>query len=142
MSWLILQTIKDKDYVVDEIIRKNTNTEEMARLVGDLYGYGRPFHFYGDYAGTFRSTKSRSTDYDIIRAVLPESEFSLKPNPSVVDRINAVNSRLKNTNGEQRLFVNTKKCPELVKDLEQVIWKEGKREIDKVIWIEHTAQML
>jgi hypothetical protein len=131
MCWLVIQNIKGLDFIIEELVRRNTNTEEMAKLVGDLYGYDRNFMFYGDYSGTFRSTKSPSTDYDIIRSILPNSEFRIKPNPSVVDRVNSVNSRLCNAKGERRLFINVNKCPELTKDLEQVIWKEGKREIDK-----------
>lgn len=131
MIWTVGQTIKDEDFIVDEICRQNTNTVEMCKTVGDIYGYSTPFIIYGDYAGNFRSTKSSSTDYDIIREILPNAEIRIKPNPSVVDRINAVNSRLCNSAGKRRLFINVKKCPELVKDLEQVIWKEGKREIDK-----------
>jgi hypothetical protein len=131
MCWLVIQNIKGLDFVIEEIVRRNTNTEEMAKIVGNLFGYDRSFMFYGDYSGTFRSTKSPSTDYDIIRQILPNSDFRIKPNPSVVDRVNAVNSRLCSASGERRLFINTEKCPELTKDLEQVIWKEGKREIDK-----------
>jgi hypothetical protein len=131
MSWLIIQEIRGETHVIDEIIRRNTNTEEMAKIVGDLYGYGTPFEIYGDYSGIARSTKSPSTDFDIMRTYLPNCNFNLKPNPSVVDRVNSVNSRFCNASGKKRLFVNIKKCPELVKDLEQVVWKEGKREIDK-----------
>jgi hypothetical protein len=37
---------------------------------------------------------------------------------------------LKDASGETKLFVNHK-CKNLIKDFEQVIYKEGKREIDK-----------
>ena len=131
MCWLIIQHINNIDYVIEELVRKNTNTEEMSKLVGDIYGYDRRLIFYGDYSGSFHSTKSPSTDYDIIRNILPGATFNLKPNPSVIDRVNSTNARICNAKGQRRLFVNTDKCPELVKDLEQVIWKEGKREIDK-----------
>ena len=131
MIWEVLQSIKDEDFAIDEFIGIDTNTEEMAKRIGDVYGYAYPFLFYGDYSGTFRSTKSMSTDYDIIRTILPNSEFRLKPNPIVVDRVNATNSRLCSASGVRKLFINIKRCPQLVKDLEQVIWKEGKREIDK-----------
>ena len=130
MCWEVIQTIQGIDFVVDEIVRYNTNTEEMCKAVGDIYGYSKPFEIYGDYSGTFRSTKSRSTDYDIIKEILPNSAIKTKPNPSVVDRVNAVNSRLKNAKGQKRLFINPK-CKHLIKDFEQVVWKEGKREIDK-----------
>lgn len=131
MCWLIIQNIRGIDFVIEEIVRRNTNTEEMAKIVGDLFGYDKRIVFYGDYSGTFRSTKSPSTDYDVIRQILPNTDFRIKPNPSVIDRVNAVNSRLCSASGQRKLFINTEKCPELVKDLEQVVWKEGKREIDK-----------
>lgn len=131
MCWLVMQRINNIDYVIEEIVRRNTNTEEMAKTLGDLYSYDRRFIFYGDYSGTFRSTKSYTTDYDIIKEILPNIEIRVKPNPSVVDRVNSVNARLCNARGQRKLFLNTTKCPELTKDLEQVIWKEGKREIDK-----------
>ena len=130
MCWAVIQNIRGVDYVVDEIVETNTNTEYMAKKVGDLYGYGTYFRIYGDYSGTFRSTSSRSTDYDIISQILPNSNISVKPNPSIVDRINAVNSRLCNAKGERRLLVNPK-CKTVTKDFEQVVYKEGKREIEK-----------
>jgi len=130
MCWAVIQNIKGIDYVIDEIVDHNTNTEFMARRLGDLYGAGTYFQIYGDYSGTFRSTNSRTTDYDIISQILPNSIVRTKPNPSVIDRVNAVNSRLCNAKGERRLFVNPK-CKTVIKDFEQVVYKEGKREIDK-----------
>ena len=130
MCWTIIQTVKDEDYAIDEITRYNTNTEEMSKALGDLYGYGSAFIIYGDYSGTFRSTSSRTTDYDIIKQILPASDIRIQPNPPVVNRVNAVNARLKNAAGQRRLFIDPK-CKTLIKDFEQVIWKEGKREIDK-----------
>lgn len=131
MCWTVVQTIQGIDYAVDEIVRHNTNTEEMAKIVGDIYGYGTQYLIYGDYSGTFRSTRSRSTDYDIISEILPNAIIRTKPNPAVIDRVNAFNARLKSASGERRFYININKCPSLVKDLEQVVWKEGKREIDK-----------
>ena len=131
MSWLILQTLQRQDFVIEELVRRNTNTEFMAKLVGDLYGYDTYYQVYGDYTGSYRSTKSPSTDFDIIRQILPRCEFKLKPNPTVVDRINSMNSRVCNAKGERNVYINIKKCPELVKDFEQVVWMEGKREMDK-----------
>lgn len=130
MVWEVMQTIQGVDFVVDEIYMQNTNTELMAKKVGDIYGYGTFFEVYGDYSGTFRSTKSFTTDYQILKEILPNISVKVKPNPPVIDRVNAVNSRLCNAKGDRRLFIN-KKCKELIKDLEQVIWLENKREIDK-----------
>ena len=46
------------------------------------------------------------------------------------DRINVVNGRLCNAQGERWLIVNTK-CKELMKDFEQVCYKSGTSQIDK-----------
>lgn len=129
--WEFAQTIKGQDFIIDELARQNTNTEDMAKAVGDRYGYDKPIIIYGDYSGTFRATNTLTTDYQIIKQILPNVTIKVKPNPPVIDRVNAVNSRLKNAAGENNLFINIKKCPQLVKDLEQVIWKEDRREIDK-----------
>ncbi len=131
MCWEFIHPIGDKDYIFDEIVKQNTNTEEMCKAVGDRFGYGKQITVYGDYSGTFRSTNSMTTDYQIMKQILPNVNINVKPNPPVIDRVNAFNSRLKNTKDERRIFVNIKNCPHLVKDLEQVIWMEGKREIDK-----------
>lgn len=130
MCWAVIQNVKGEDHVIDEIVEINTNTEYMAKRLGDLYGYGTYFLIYGDYSGTFRSTNSRTTDYDIIKQILPNSTIRTQPNPSVIDRVNAVNARLCSATGTRRLFINPK-CKTAVKDFEQVIYKEGKREIDK-----------
>jgi hypothetical protein len=42
-------------------------------------------------------------------------------NPAVRDRVNCVNSRLKNALGEIHLYVDPR-CQELIRDLEQVSW--------------------
>lgn len=131
MIWTLGQSIRENDYIIDEICRKNVDTIYMSKVIGDLYGYDTYIQVYGDYTGNYRGTRSPSTDFDIIESILPNADLRLKPNPSVINRVNAVNSRLCNADGIRRLFVNVKKCPELTKDLEQVIWMENKREIDK-----------
>lgn len=130
MMWCLVQTYQGRDHVIDQIVKHNTNTEEMAKEVLSRYGHIR-YYVYGDYSGKARSTKTSTTDYDIIKEILPGSEIYIKPNPLVIDRINAVNSRLCNSRGEKRLLVNTTKCPDVVKDFEQVLWSEDKKEIDK-----------
>ena len=130
MKWAVFQTKKNEDFVIDELVQINTNTEEMTKTIGDRYGYAHNFLVYGDYSGTFRSTSSRSTDYDIIKEILPNAEIRIQPNPSVVDRVNSTNTRLCNAKGIRRMFVSSR-CKHVIRDWEQVIWKEGKREIDK-----------
>lgn len=129
MCWGIIQRIKDEDFVINEFVSSNTTTELMCKQLLEVYGQ-RNYIFYGDYSGTFRSTNSPTTDYDIIKQIIPNCEIRIKPNPPVIDRINAVNSRLCNAKGVRRLFISSR-CKHLIKDFEQVIYREGKREIDK-----------
>ena len=131
MVWEVCQTTQDRSYYVDEILRHNTNTVEMAQAVADKYGKFTRYYLYGDYSGTGRDTRSRTTDYEIINQILPNCEMRVTPNPPVIDRTNAVNARLCNAKGERNLFINVKNCPHLTKDFEQVCYIEGKREIDK-----------
>ena len=51
-------------------------------------------------------------------------------NPPVRERVGLVNSKLRNAAGERSLFVHGK-CKELIKDFEQVAYKEDSQQIDK-----------
>jgi hypothetical protein len=51
-------------------------------------------------------------------------------NPAVLKRVKLVNARLMNAVGEKRLMVDAK-CRELVKDLEEVLFKPNEGVIDK-----------
>jgi hypothetical protein len=131
MVWEVAQQYREETHIVDEIYKTNTDTEEMAKEVGERYGFDTHYTVYGDYSGTGRDTRSRTTDYDILKSILPNVDINIKPNPTQINRVNAVNSRFKNSKGEHRCFVNVEKCPHLTRDLEQVVWSETDRKIDK-----------
>jgi len=131
--WSVIQHYGEGDYVIDEIVKHDTNTTEMTKEFIERYVKPNPriqVFIYGDYSGTSRHTSSMSTDFDVMKDLLPQAHINIKPNPQVVDRVNATNARLCNAKGERRLFV-APKCKTDIKDFEQVLWKEGKREIDK-----------
>ena len=127
--YAVVQNFRGNDYVVDEIVLKNSNTELASKTYSDKYKNAATI-VYGDYSGNQRHTSSTTTDYEIIKNIINPIEIKVKPNPPVVDRINAVNSRLCNANGQRKLFVNHK-CKTVIRDFEQVVYKEGKRDIDK-----------
>jgi len=138
MCMLLLQRVGDTVHVFDEIVLPNANTEAACQAFLDkaelLYkqvpGYQRPMNVevYGDASGNQKRTSAAETDWTIIRqffrrwkGTYQESFHVLSANPPVRDRINCVNSRLRNTFEENRLFIDPR-CRELVKDLEQVAW--------------------
>ncbi|MBK7380423.1 MAG: hypothetical protein IPJ03_15825 [Ignavibacteriales bacterium] len=129
MCWAIVQTVEGVDVVVDEIVLRNANTELAANTFINKYP-DKVVSIYGDYSGTFRHTSSPTTDYDIIKSIIKTRDINIKPDPPVTDRVNSVNSRLRNSKGDVRLKIN-RNCKTTIRDFEQVVYKEGKREIDK-----------
>ena len=58
-------------------------------------------------------------------------EFKIpKSNPAVRDRVTLMNSKLESAGGERRLAIHPR-CKELIKDFEQVTYKENSLVIDK-----------
>lgn len=130
MKWALIQCLNGIDYVFDEIVKIDTDTESMVQELIKRYGLDPEYHIYGDYSGTFRHTSSRTTDYSIIENYLPHAQLNLKSNPLVVDRVNAVNWRLLNKEGKRRLFIDPR-CEDTVYDFRNARFKKGKREEEK-----------
>jgi len=53
-----------------------------------------------------------------------------RSNPPIKDRVNSINSMLRSISGTRRIQIDPK-CKELIKDFEQVAFKEGSYHIDK-----------
>lgn len=99
----------------DEICLRNSNTEEMARTLKKKHPDLK--FIYPDPAGSARSTQSSRSDHQILR----DYGFLVRArqrHPSHRDRLNALNRKLKNADGEKTMFVSPN-CVELIKDLEQ-----------------------
>lgn len=127
MKWALIQNENGEDIIFDEIVQDDTETELMAKELKRRYPIAT-FNVYGDYSGTSRSTRRRSTDYDIIREVLNlNQEFIyVIPNPLVTTRVNIVNWRLCNKSGVRKLFVN-ENCEHAIKDFRRVTWLKNKK---------------
>lgn len=141
MSWVIMQPgINEKNglkeiYAIDEIFIKNCNTNTAC----NEFKYRFPNHssglvLYGDATGHARHTDSNVTNWKIIESELQRYNITKRvpsSNPAERDRINAVNSLICNSKGDRRVFVNPSKCKNLIRDFEQVSFKEGSCKIDK-----------
>jgi len=98
----------------DEIRLKNSNTDElsieMKKIAPDI-------EVYPDPAGKARSTTSRRSDHQILR----DHGFFIRAkasHPSHIDRLNALNRKLRDANGKIGMTVDPS-CIYLIKDLEQ-----------------------
>ena len=109
----------------DEIRLKNSNTEQMARKMKAIEPN---IEVYPDPAGSARSTTSNRSDHHILR----DYGFLIrakKAHPSHVDRLNALNRKLLDAEGNVTMTIDPK-CKYLIKDLEQV-QRDKKGGIDK-----------
>lgn len=121
-------------------IPQNSNTPAVCqRLVVDWGEHPGRVNCYGDATGGAKgSAKVEGSDWDLIEQELRPvfggrlSFYVPSANPAERARVNAVNSRIKASDGTVRFRVDQKKAPYLVKDLAGVrTLKGGSGEIDK-----------
>ena len=127
MKWALIQQEGGDDIVFDEIVQYDTDTESMCNELLNKYPHAI-FNVYGDYSGTSRSTRRRSTDFDIIRNTLGIKQdcIFIRPNPQVIIRFNLVNWRLCNNKDIRKLFVS-KNCEHVIKDFRRVVYKKNEK---------------
>lgn len=107
---------------VDEIADAY-DTEEICELLKEKYP-GHKIIVYPDASGKARKTNSKKSDHDIIRSY----NFVIRVgmiNPSVRDRVNAVNMALCDKDQNRNYLVNDEQCPNLAEALEQQTYKNG-----------------
>ena len=120
-------------HIFDEVEIFGTDTQEMCREIQQRYP-GHKLIAYPDAAGAQRKTSAGGvTDHIILR----NHGFDLKVgsiNPSVKDRIGAVNSVLKQDN--IRLTIEPK-CVKVIDGLRKHTYKTGTRQPDKNSGYDH-----
>ncbi len=122
--------------VADEIqIRYSTTRQACEEFLKRYKNHPAGLIIYGDASGNAQQTTG-NTDYEIIREFFRvhtnmKVQYRVpRANPHVRERISLVNSKLWSASGEASLFVDSK-CAELIKDLEQVSYKQDSTQIDK-----------
>jgi hypothetical protein len=136
MSSVIAQKIGGRVHILDEIVlRRATTIDACAEFVERYSAHSAGVTVYGDASGNSAQTTGR-TDYQIVREYFRVNYRGAvryrvpKSNPSVRDRIMLVNALMRNAAGEVQLLIDSK-CRELIKDFEQVTYKEDSSVIDK-----------
>jgi hypothetical protein len=141
MSACVAQIEKDKVYVVDEIVIYSSNTDEMCQEIRDRYGAKAQVFVYPDPASRQRKTSAGGrTDLSILQ----NAGFKVKvkhKHPSIRDRVNAVNSKLKDSKGKRYIFVS-KTCKTMIKGLQRQIYKENTNIPDKEQGFDHMNDAL
>ena len=141
MSACVTQIEKDKIYAVDEIIIYSSNTDEMCQEIRDRYGSKAQIFIYPDPASRQRKTSAGGrTDLSILQ----NAGFKVKvkhKHPSIRDRVNAVNAKLKDSKGVRHIFVS-KSCKIMIKGLQRQIYKENTNIPDKEQGFDHMNDAL
>jgi hypothetical protein len=119
-------------HAIDEIVMSGSHTEELCEEIRNRYPT-QQIVVFPDPAGAQRKT-SAGGKTDI--SILQNAGFLVKyknRHPAVKDRINAMNSLLKNANGDIRYVIDPK-CKYLIKSLQRYAYKEGTMVPEKGQW--------
>jgi hypothetical protein len=137
MCSVLCQEQDDQVVVLDEIVIETSSTPEVCQeFLARYENHPGGVEVYGDASGGHSHTVTGRSDFYLIRQFFgryPElrgTVHAFAANPAVRDRVNVVNGRLRNAQGQRRLLVDLR-CKELIQDLEQVSYKSGTSQIDK-----------
>ena len=112
----------------DEIILDSSDTndaaEEARARLSERYVRPNEVRVYGDATGKRNDTRSRKTDYSILRDHGFGYQYVPKVNPPVRDRHNAMNAMLRTQDGSVRMLVHPR-CGTILKGLEIGRLKKG-----------------
>lgn len=120
---------------LDEIALRPGTVPELGEQVCKRYpAHRNDLVIVGDAMGRNRTAQTGKTDYDLLAAALQDTfrvrlDVPIK-NPPVRDRVNVVNYLLGGGHNEV-LFEISDHCPELIADLEQVLWKPDGSDLKK-----------
>lgn len=140
MSAVIATRIGDNLHIIDEIRLFSSNTQEMVSEIKQRFPRSKIWS-YPDPAGNQRKTSAGGVT-DI--TILNNAGFVVKApraHTPVRDRINAVNSRLCDSTGIRRLFIDPK-CKYTIEGLERQTYKEGSSQPDKDSGYDHMNDAL
>ncbi len=128
-------------HVFDEIIMNTADTYDIFQeFVTRNYHQGKPHRvvIYGDASGRARDTRSKTTDYAILRNAGFVNQKIPSANPPIRERHNALNSLLRNTDGDIRIKIHSR-CVQLAKGLESVRLKQGSQYVEEETYTQHVT---
>ena len=140
MSAAVFQVENNVINFIDEITIYSSNTEELVKEIEARYPE-RKIIVYPDPACRQRKTSAGGrTDLTILQNAGLTVRVK-NAHPQIRDRINAVNSRLKNTNEQRMMFIDPK-CKNIIRGLERHLYKEGTTQPDKDSGFDHMNDAL
>jgi hypothetical protein len=136
MCSVVAQVNGDRVRVVDEIVLSRASTQQACEEFEQRFpSHPAGLAIYADATGA-RLQTTGTTDLAILRSrfragAYGEVKFRVpRSNPAVRERVLLVNAKLAAADGETALTVD-RSCVGLIRDFEQVTYKEGSQVIDK-----------
>jgi hypothetical protein len=142
MIWEIAQiwTFKNDRVPVflDEIMISPGTVDMMVEEFRNRYpAHPAEIWIYGDSTAAGRTYQTARSGYDLLRLAFrgyaSSIRFRVPPkNPDQRDRLNAFNLKLRDPDGHAKCFIHKDRCPQLIKDMREVVTKEDGSKIVKV----------
>jgi hypothetical protein len=136
MCSVVAQVNGDDVAVLDEIVLSRASTHDACEEFSRRFPrHAKGLVVYADATGA-RMQTSGTSDVSILRDFFRsgpygEAQFKIPlSNPAVKERVTLMNSKLESAAGERKLRVHAR-CRELIKDFEQVSYKENSLIVDK-----------
>ncbi len=136
MSSVIGQVKGDTLMVLDEIVlRRATTLQACEEFERRIPRHPSGLNIYADASGQRMQTTGDS-DVNVLKSYFRHGGYGTlqvripKSNPAVQARVQLMNSKLCSADGKHTILVDGR-CKELIKDFEQVSYKEGSHVIDK-----------
>ena len=136
MSSVVAQIDGEQVKALDEIVLSRASTQQACEEFARRFpAHAAGVVVYADASGTHMQTTG-TTDIAILKQFFRSGEYGdvkfriPKANPAVRERVMLMNAKLASADGRRMLTVH-KQCKELIKDFEQVTYKENSQVIDK-----------
>ena len=146
MCWALAHDREGISLYFDELVikHKTTTSKTIEKFCNTYKNHEeKKLYVYGDASGGYGSTKSKESDYDIIKDIALQHKWEViimvpKRNPAIRERLNATNKRLQNPEDEWKPQIKIDpKCKMVIQSLEQTQSKDSG--IDKSQNIEHMS---
>ncbi|ELA7322647.1 terminase family protein [Vibrio parahaemolyticus] len=143
MSMVVMQEQEDgKIWIVDEIVQFNSNVDDAAEELARRYWrHLDQTTIYPDPAGKARQHARGETSLDVLREHGFKRIKYRRKHPAIDDRVNAVNRKLQAADGTIGIEVAAH-CKHVIRSFEQTMYKEGSRDINKKMSVEHVTDAL
>jgi len=136
MCSVVAQVEGEGVVVLDEIVLSRATTQQACEEFQIRFPeHSAGLKVYADASGAHMQTTGTS-DLAVLKKFFRSGEYGAvefkvpRSNPAVRDRVQVVNAALQPADGDSRLVIDAR-CKELIKDLEQVAYKENSQVIDK-----------